>query len=405
MKLISFVGTSDYKDATYFFQGQEYTSRYFPVVAVHAFQPDELLLVVTEEAYLKHFEAIADEVHLQTVLTPVRIPAGKTEPELWDIFDILTDSIDVGDEVIFDITLSFRSIPILAVIAAAFWRTAKQVTLRNLIYGAFEAKDEQGRSPIFDLTPMLSLMDWTVATDKFLKTGNAAELGGLLKEAQSLPYRNADASARQNLPRHLQDAAGALDSVSKSMRLMRPHDLMSEARKLNRSLSLIRQEVDTWAKPFAGLLDQTQQEYRKFIVDSPREQLNKNLGVQMALIEWYVQKDQIVQAITLAREWLVSLVILRLNLMLIEDRDYVELLLNVGANSLQKEKNPLPPPLRKLEGADHLVREWNWLRDLRNDVAHCGMRKQPRSLNSILSDAQSIVERLRPLLDTAQDAN
>ena len=404
MKLISFVGTTDYKDATYIYQDREYTSRFFPVIAARAFQPNELLLVVTEDAYLKHFEAIADEVQSQVILTPVRIPAGKTEPELWSIFDILTDSIGVGDEVVFDITLSFRSIPILAVIAAAFWRIAKQVTIRNLIYGAFEAKDEQGRSPIFDLTPMLSLMDWTAATDKFLKTGNAAELGGLLREAQALPYRNADASARQNLPRHLQDAASALDSVSKAMRLVRPHELMSEARRLDRKLSLVRQEVETWAKPFGGLLDQTQQEYRKFIVDKPREQLEQNLDVQLALIDWYVRKDHIVQAITLSREWIVSLVALRLNLMLIEDRDYAESLLNVGAEALRK-KASLPPPFRKLSGAAELVQEWAWLRDLRNDVAHCGMRTQPRPINSILSDAQQIVGRLRPLLDTALRAS
>ena len=400
MKLISFVGTTDYKAATYCFEGNEFTSRYFPVVAARAFQPDELLLVATREAYDMHFESIADEVSEMTSVVPVRIPSGTQESELWSIFDILTGEIHAQDEVIFDVTLSFRSIPILAVIAAAYWRVSKGVTLQRLIYGAFEAKDELGRSPIFDLTPMLALMEWTVATDKFLKTGNARELGVLLKDAHSLPYRNANKDSGEDLPRHLQNAAASIDKVSQAMRLIRPHEVMSESRRLDRNLSLIRQEADVWAKPFKSLLDQTQQEYRRFAVEDPMRNLTESLESQLKLVKWYVEKDQVVQAISLAREWVVSLTIFRLGWMLIEDRDYVENLLNIGARA-QEKKQALPPPIRKLSGVDSIVNTWDWLRDLRNDVAHCGMRKQPRSTSSILSDAQGLVGKLQPLLDKA----
>ena len=128
--------------------------------------------------------------------------------------------------------------------------------------------------------------------------------------------------------------------------------------------------------------------------------LTESLESQLKLVKWYVEKDQVVQAISLAREWVVSLTIFRLGWMLIEDRDYVENLLNIGARA-QEKKQALPPPIRKLSGVDSIVNTWDWLRDLRNDVAHCGMRKQPRSTSSILSDAQGLVGKLQPLLDKA----
>jgi hypothetical protein len=51
--------------------------------------------------------------------------------------------------------------------------------------------------------------------------------------------------------------------------------------------------------------------------------------------------------------------------------------------------------LRHLTRIEDLLKIWSWLGDLRNDVAHCGMRAQPRPTKAILSDAAQLVERLR----------
>jgi hypothetical protein len=396
MKLISFLGTTPYRSATYVHAGQEYASRFFPVIAARIYQPDEVLLVMTQGAYATHFESITDELQPIAPVKPVLIPDGKKQDELWEIFDILTDTLNVGDEAIFDITLGFRSIPIMAVIAAAFWRVAKGVNVKHLIYGALESVDEQGRSSIFDLTPMLNLMEWTVATDAFLKTGNATQLSQLLKDAHSVPHRHAGGKKGTNLPRHLQNAADAIDAVSQSMRLVRPHTLSSEAGRLDRNLSLVRQEVGQWAKPFASLLDRTQTAYQSFALEQPHANLSEYLRMQLDLVAWYLDKQLIVQAYTLAREWLVSLLIMRLGWDLIDDREYAETLLNTGFEAYIKKRS-LPPPLQKVPQVQDLLTTWDWLRDLRNDIAHCGMRRQPRPNGALLNSAGELLPKLTHL--------
>ncbi len=398
MKLISFVGTTNYRPATYVHEGQEYSSRFFPVVAARIYQPDEVLLVTTAEAYDKHFESIADELAPISFVTSVRIPDGKQEKELWQIFDMLTDTLKHGDQVIFDITLSFRSIPIQAVIAASFWRVAKDVTVHRLIYGALEATDEQGRSAIFDLTPMLNLMAWTAATDSFLRTGNAIQLRELLREAHSVPYRVPKSARSNEVPKHLQNVGDGIANVSRTMRLIRPYALADEAGKLDRLLTLARQEVAQWAKPFATLLDRTREEYRRFALNSPHDDMPNYLRMQLDLVKWYLDKQQVVQSVLLAREWIVSLVIYRLGWHNIEDREYAERLLNEGVSALA-DGLPMPPPIRRLEKIKELVQTWDRLRDLRNDLAHCGMRARPRSINAILNSVQEIPAQLAAFAD------
>jgi hypothetical protein len=51
----------------------------------------------------------------------------------------------------------------LALLAAAFLRSAKGIRLRALLYGAYDAR-ENDVAPVFDLTPFLDLLEWMFAT-------------------------------------------------------------------------------------------------------------------------------------------------------------------------------------------------------------------------------------------------
>jgi CRISPR-associated DxTHG motif protein len=120
------------------------------------------------------------------------IPEGQSEEEIWAIFQTIYDSLSEGDQVIFDVTHGFRSIPMLVLVVLHYARTMKQVKLAGIYYGAFEAhkkvpsSDDRGtpelRAPIFDLTPFASLLDWTVAIDRFLGAGDAGPAKKLAHE-------------------------------------------------------------------------------------------------------------------------------------------------------------------------------------------------------------------------------
>jgi CRISPR-associated DxTHG motif protein len=43
----------------------------------------------------------------------VDIPEGRSEQELWEIFDRVASAVDEGDTILLDITHAFRSIPMI----------------------------------------------------------------------------------------------------------------------------------------------------------------------------------------------------------------------------------------------------------------------------------------------------
>ena len=76
-----------------------------------------------------------------------------------------------GDQIILDVTHGFRSLPMLIFVVAAYLRQMKYVVLERVVYGAYEAKDENYNAPVFDLTLMVELMDWFHGLDSFHVTG------------------------------------------------------------------------------------------------------------------------------------------------------------------------------------------------------------------------------------------
>jgi len=228
---------------------------------------------------------------------PLPIPEGHSEPELWEIFDALTNAVQEGEEVVFDITNSFRSIPFLSFLAIAYLKAAKKVKVKNVLYGAWDAKDADNRSPVFDLTPFVTLLDWLTATEQFIQTGNARGLSALLN-----PENLATGA--------LSNASVTLDTISQAALLCQPFTLMQEVGKLETAIRQAQQELRVTAPPFGVLKTKIVDAFGQFVNDG--SDVAAMLRTEFRLVEWYYQKGQIVQAVTLAREWLIDAVTYRL---------------------------------------------------------------------------------------------
>ena len=119
----------------------------------------------------------------------IHIPDGKTEQEIWKIFDRAFGEMHQGDEVVYDITHALRSIPLLANVVLNYAKVLKGISIRGIYYGAFEVLGpvnevkqmplEKRRAPIFDLTAFDVLHDWSMAIDRFLETGDAISVCNL----------------------------------------------------------------------------------------------------------------------------------------------------------------------------------------------------------------------------------
>lgn len=396
MKIVTFLGTGNYQQATYVLEGREFTTHLFPEALATWRQPEEMLVFLTREAREgKHWLTLQERLAGKVSLRCVDIPSGKSEGELWQIFQALADSLPEGEEVIFDVTHAFRSLPILALLAAAYLRVAKQVRLSAILYGAFEARDAADRVPVFDLTPFVGLLDWVTATDRFLRSGDATDLADLLRAAHQLPWRTAGTQAREELPRHLKNLADKLRELTQALLLARPPEIAQYAATVENQLPKAEPEMARFAQPFVLLLERTRNHVASLAAD--------DLATQRRLVHWYIEHHHTIQALTLAREWLISWVCVGLKLDLLKEREDAEkALIHLWRRqrnlSIDGELSPLLDRLAALPQVEQSLRAWDPIGDLRNDVAHCGCRESPRPSGRILETVKQIAGHLDHLL-------
>lgn len=371
MKLFAFLGTGNYESANYRWNDQTYETPFVQEAFVHWLKPEVTCVLLTEGARAKHWNDLSQRLQGHTQTIEIDIPDGKSEAELWQIFAAISNAVHEGDEIAFDITHGFRSLPMIALLTIAYLKQVKGVKVQYVLYGAYEARDDRG-APVFDLTPFADLLDWLAAAKMFMATGDSSELGQLIQEIQNDAYRNRGAYG-ENLPRALKNFGMALEEVSDDLLLARVPNLPDSIRRLAQRQSEANTEVGRWTQPLTLLLDKIAAAYASFQDDSPL--------TQAKLIRWYFNHNHIVQAVTLAREWVVSDYARQKSL----SRDDAEAELNRRANNQE---------------SDELVQLWSSIRNIRNDLAHCGFGRaegQVLSAASIRQNAEKVVEQIEQL--------
>ena len=392
LKAISFLGYTPpdrpYREAIYRLDGQEWATPFMAEATARFFKGDldTLLVLVTAEAEAQNLEALRARLPEPAKLKPVRIPSGQSAAELWTMFAAIEGEIAPGDRIIFDITNGFRSLPVLAFLAASFVRVVRGAHVERMIYGAFDATSA-GVTPVFDLTPFLALLDWTTATDAFLKYGRADDLVALAHRDDGGP---------------LDAFAETLDTLTAGLQTSRPTEVHRTAAALDDRIKAVRADPDTPA-PISLLLDRISAEYTPLghAVPTDPTRAAEVLRGQAAIIAWYVEKGLTVQAITLAREWLVSSVVARAagDLFAAPDRALAEAALNGYDTARHRGREQPVPPAMRAAARERLTQSlWEGTRDLRNDLGHTGMRANPRLAARVKEQVASVCGRLPALL-------
>jgi len=381
--LLTTIGTGDYKPTIYYFADQKAAKTCYVAQAFcQIFAIEKVTILLTSEARHKHWESLKSCLPPTVQVQDRNIPSLETEEAIWRIFEILVDSINPQDQIIFDITHAFRSIPVLVLLSAALLRKAKNVEIQGLYYGLY--RGEASESPIVDLTPALRLLDWLTATDKFITTGSSVDLGNLLETIHRDFYRSQE-STRGNLqPVNLQNFGRAIHDVSRSIELIRPiHLLQKDLPKLIRhSTPELEQEIGVFSKPFGLMLEQVRQSYMPLALSNINADKKEEIYKQFLLLQWYVEKQFTVHALLMAREWVVSALCLldgRDDYRQREHREQIENQLN--SIRFGKHHPDLDVTISAhVENVKTLVDFWGRLGDYRNDIAHVQMNESP--LNS-----------------------
>ena len=112
------------------------------------------------------------------------------------------------------------------------------------------------------------------------------------------------------------------------------------------------------------------------------------------MLHLLLQTKRYAQAITLARELLVTLVCVRQNWDPLEERELAEAWLNAKVK-VRKKKGSAAEDSQ----ASHLISLWEKTADLRNDVAHAAMRENPAGTRTLAQRVEEVCGQVRDLLE------
>jgi CRISPR-associated DxTHG motif protein len=389
--ILSSLGTGKYREAHYRSEHHEevITTGLF-AVALQTWHPKaKVKILATESAKSGENGQYIQDNHPEFEI--VDIPEGKTETEAWALFETIAspEVLPPGERVIFDITHGLRSLPMLGFLALSYLRVVRDITVEKVYYGALDLTPRSGEkplTPVVDLTPLVNLLDWAQAANRFKDTGDGSLFKPLLAMNQAADY---NAVSRQ------------LECLSRTMFSNRGQSISQEAEKLLRVLKRAEEgKLEVHQRPFALVMRQLEQQISPLAAPSEDEVLT--LKAQHALIHWYAERGHYPQAMSLAREWLTSV------------RQWHELgRISMDEDEREHINNDCKAAIKALQGGDSTpsnalephLHEFARLSDrvstLRNDLMHFGFKPQPTQLgqlkeriNKILDDLPTAV---RPL--------
>ena len=347
--LISTLGKGQYKESVYLLpDGSEVRTKLVSRALIDYIKPDEIYILGTKESLWN----LADE--LIGNYRKVVIPYGKSREEFWEMFRIINSEVDVsGKDIYLDITHGFRAIPLLVSTVANLFSKVKGATVKGIFYGIFEAKDDEGRTPVVDLLPILELNEWIEGFTLFKNYGDGNFLAEFIERKLSEfdPEQRKRAGKLSALPRLLRkysQAVGftALDFIPSSAGQV--VKIMNELKDLPADLSA----VDLLRNSFRRTYEEVEKKH-------PEEWKN-----QYQLARWLFEKRRYSQAAIALEECIFSYVLENTGFNV---RDRVRERLGRAFREDREVNIFFTPALNSL---------FSKIQDLRNKTGHAFMQKE-----------------------------
>lgn len=309
-RLIFTLGTGEYRETTYCLEDMQCRTSFAAVAAMRfheartAMPIDDAVVLATPQSRSRNLEALHAAWPAKAPLPRVvDVPLGASVEEFWQLFDILAGLIQDGDRIVLDITHGLRSMPIVALMAASFLRVARPGSeLAMLSYGAYEAR-EGDNTPMFDLTPLVSLLDWTAATQQFLRSGDAEGLSELVKQVNTDLHRNGPKESR---PEHLSRVIKDLPRFALDLQSFRYEDAVETAGRLRASLRQAAQSPNDRqaVRPLFAVEGMIEEALEPFVPGEDESPLT-DLDRLHFLLDWLFERKLYLPYVALLRETLV----------------------------------------------------------------------------------------------------
>lgn len=327
----------------------------------------------------------------------VHIPEGKSTEEMWELFEVIYSQLQEGDELYLDITNSFRYLPMLLVVLVNYAKMLKNVTVKAIFYGNYDARDKVSNvAPIMDFLPLSVLQDWTSATSDYLRYGQVEKLYDL-SESSINPI--------------LKDPSTRTDDV-KLLRAFvdRLKDLVGE-RITCRGLSIIENKN-------VGLLEKAAKDIQEVMIPQLKpvfEKIKESLDIFGAkedilncikAARWCCDNKMYQQTTTLLEEGLITFLCCHFKLDY-KEKNFRDLMGQcLRAKTRPNEKTVFnDPALAEKLLADSVIWEnkqfvtsFQSIGKLRNDYNHAGFNKNPKEVKNIIDNVESLMDDIESIL-------
>lgn len=330
---ISFLGTNDYLECYYCRGAESLTAKPVRFVQEATVRDncsdwgpgDRIIIFTTKDAEAKNWHndghtdkdgnilqrkgllACLEELNLPVPIANQTIDEGYNEEQVWKIFQEVFKILKQGDEVVFDITHALRSIPVLAMVVLQYAKIMKKVKLGGIYYGAFEALGnitevrrkpvQDRRPPIVDLTALNGLMDWSIATDRFLESGDVKSAGALAKAGVHSILK--ETRGKDEAAQIIKRLAGSLKQFNNMLATCRGPEITHASAGLKNWIDKC-QHLEL-PSPFRPLFTLIQKRLDSFTGDSLKDGL--------AAVRWCAEYNLIQQGFTMLEEVLFSYVV------------------------------------------------------------------------------------------------
>ena len=349
-------------------------------------KPEKIYIVGTKESLWN----VADEYIGD--YEKVYIPYGKSPEEFWKIFEVLTE-LDIQDkEIHFDITHGFRSIPLFVSTLLNFFTKVKGASIGGVYYGIFEAKNDDGSTPVVNMFPFLEMSRFVDAFYLFQKFSDGREIAGIIQEKlKEIPVEQKKKFSK------LQSLAKELEFYSKSVGFSALRFYQNSLQKIEGIIEEIDKVPDSLRATGFLMKDMTEESGRL-------KGIKLHWQKDMMTAKLFFERNRYAQSLTILRETALTYILETLGLD-VDDKDLRE-------DSLSAIFKSESDNLEHKKDLRYFTKEWlklfKKIRELRNKANHAfiqrsvgekDIKKSVDNLRDFLVETERLMNEDRIILD------
>ena len=420
--LISVLGTNDYLACRYYYENASDNItkpvRFIQEAIIDLLDEKEregleAYIFLTDEAKTKNWldnghgrecEGLKSRLTKKGIkLNSIDIPIGKSEKEIWEIFQRIIDAIPTSSHLVVDITHSFRSVSMILLAALRYAKTVKDIHVTAIHYGAMEAagsfftlkdmESEERKVPIFDMTPFDAILDWSEASSDFLFSGNASKLRTLADDRIKpilIKSRGKDEQAKI-----IRKFTKSLDEFCSHIASNRGPDIKKQAQKVKENLSDAKRTFIL--EPLIPLFEKVEKEVQGFKGDS--------LDIALQTAKWCLNHNFLPQGYTALQEGLITWCLERVghsNVLEIPKREAVSSAFVIYSQKIPKDEwnenalkhQDIIEQILEIPNIKVLAKSMDKLSNRRNNINHGGFNQDKITPDTFKRDLDQIIKEI-----------